>query len=154
MAAYFSPSCLGLMGKFCSSVDLLFQVLFKFFFHRWVTGGLTQLCEWLSYEIPISIFSSLDHLTIARSKSFIFLKSNQLSQQFWEKVFRWVVRWVVRQVVRWVVRCLFTLVKCIEISSYLYKVLKYLVTFFPKTIEVSRNFSKFIELSNKISQYI
>ena len=41
MAAHFSPSCLGLMGKFCSSVDLLFQVLFKFFFHRWVTGGLT-----------------------------------------------------------------------------------------------------------------
>ena len=47
--------------------------------------------------------------------------------------------------VRWIVRCLFTLVKCIEISSYL-------VTFFPKTIEVSKNFSKFIELSNKISQ--
>ena len=41
MAAHFSPSCLGLIGKFCSSVDLLFQVLFKFFFHRWVTGGLT-----------------------------------------------------------------------------------------------------------------
>ena len=53
MAAHFSPSCLGLMGKFCSSVDLLFQVLFKFFFHRWVTGGLTQLWEWLSCEIPI-----------------------------------------------------------------------------------------------------
>ena len=34
------------------------------------------------------------------------------------------------------------------------KVLKYLVTFFPKTIEVSRNFSKFIELTNKISQYL
>ena len=53
MAAHFSPSCLGLMGKFCSSVDLLFQVLIKFFFHRWITGGVTQLCEWLSCEIPI-----------------------------------------------------------------------------------------------------
>ena len=41
MAAHFSPSCLGLMGNFCSSVDLLFQVLIKFFFHRWITGGLT-----------------------------------------------------------------------------------------------------------------
>ena len=35
MAAHFSPSCLGLMGKFYSSVDLLFQVLFSQVGHWW-----------------------------------------------------------------------------------------------------------------------
>ena len=41
MAAHFSPSCLGLMGKLWNSVDLVFQILFQFFLDRWVTGSLT-----------------------------------------------------------------------------------------------------------------
>ena len=41
MAAHFSPSCLGLMGKLWNSVDLVFQIIFQFFLDRWVTGSLT-----------------------------------------------------------------------------------------------------------------
>ena len=49
MAAHFSPSCLGLMGKLWNSVDLVFQILFQFFLARWVTGSLNldfSECQW------------------------------------------------------------------------------------------------------------
>ena len=60
MAAHFSPSCLGLMGKLWNSVDLVFQILFQFFLDTWVTGSLTQISVNANDDIPnFSTLSSL-----------------------------------------------------------------------------------------------
>ena len=60
MAAHFSPSCLGLMGKLWNSVDLVFQILFQFFLDRWVTGSLTWISVNANDDIPnFSTLSSL-----------------------------------------------------------------------------------------------
>ena len=60
MAAHFSPSCLGLMGKLWNSVDLVFQILFQFFLNRWVTSSLTQIS--VNANDDISNFSTLSPL--------------------------------------------------------------------------------------------
>ena len=57
MAAHFCPSCLGLTGKLCNSVDLIFQVGFKFFLYRFSSTFSTFLAKKLTifslfFKIP------------------------------------------------------------------------------------------------------
>ena len=79
MAAQFSPSCLGLMGKFCSSVDLLFQISDPTKRPKWAKMTILEGVPWAPLKTPqppylLKLLSHGTSQTYDSLKAFSFLE--------------------------------------------------------------------------------